>query len=99
MRFLLHVARAEDSEAARITGEYPVPAGKDPFTHACFPEQLPGVLERFYAGAPREGLVLLEIDPAGLPVRLEGAADGAGEFLHVYGAISIASVAAARAVP
>ena len=51
MRSLLHVARAEDREAARITGECPVPAGKDPFTHACFPEQLPGALARSVAVA------------------------------------------------
>lgn len=44
MRSFLHVARIEDWKGARARGEYAVPAGKDPFTHACFPEQLPGVL-------------------------------------------------------
>ncbi len=99
MRSFLHVARVEDWAAANARGEYAVPEGRDPFTHACFPEQLPGVLERFYAGTPRETLVLLEVDPAGLPVRLEAAGDGAGDFPHVYGPIPVASVTTARPVP
>lgn len=99
MRSFLHVARAEDWEAARADGAYAVPAGKDPFTHGCYPEQLPGVLERFYADTPRDGLVLLEVDPAGLSVEIEAASDGAGDFPHVYGPIPVASVTATRAVP
>lgn len=99
MRPFLHVARAEDWDAAQATGAYAVPAGADPFTHACYPEQLAGVLERFYAGTPREELVLLEVDPAGLPVRVEAAGDGAGDFPHVYGPIPVASVTATRPVP
>ncbi|MCW3012385.1 MAG: hypothetical protein JWO90_2789 [Solirubrobacterales bacterium] len=99
MRPFLHVARREDWEAAQSTGSYAVPAGGDPFTHACHPEQLPGVLERFYAGVPREDLVLLEVDPEGLPVRIEAASDGAGDFPHVYGPIPVTNVLATRAVP
>ena len=98
MRPFLHVARVEDWEAARAAGEYAVPAGPDPFTHACYPEQLAGVLGRFYAGVPRAELVLLEIDPEGLPVTVEAAGDGAGDFPHVYGPIPVASVTATRAV-
>ncbi len=93
MRPFLHVARAEDWEAAQAGGSYAVPAGPDPFTHACFPEQLEGVLERFYPG-DRSGLVLLEVDPEGLPVRVEAASDGAGDFPHVHGPIPVASVLA-----
>ena len=99
MRSFLHVARAEDWRAARESGSYAVPAGPDPFIHACFPEQLPGVLERFYAGVPREELVLLEVDPAGLPVEVEAASDGAGDFPHVHGPIPVASVTTTRPLP
>ena len=99
MRSFLHVARAEDWEAALAAGEYAVPAGPDPFTHACFPEQLAGVLGRFYSGVPRAGLVLLEVAPEGLPVRVEAASDGFGDFPHVHGPIPVASVTATRAVP
>ncbi len=99
MRAFLHVARVEDGGAAQRTGEYAVPAGPDPFTHACYPEQLDGVLERFYTGTPREELVLLEVEPEGLPARVEAASDGAGDFPHVYGPIPVASVVATRPVP
>ncbi len=99
MRPLLHVARVEDWRAAQAEGAYAVPAGRDRFTHACFPEQLDGVLERFHAGTPREALVLLEVDPEGLPVRVEAARDGAGDFPHVFGPIPLANVLATHAVP
>jgi glutathione S-transferase len=56
------------------------------------------VLERFYTGVPRAELVLLEVDPAGLPVRVEAASDGAGDFPHLYGPLPLASVTAARPV-
>ena len=97
MRRFLHVARADDWQAAGASGSYAVPAGKDPFTHCCFPEQLPGVLERFYP-SDRSGLVLLDVEPAGLPVRVEQASDGAGDFPHVYGPIPVASVVGVRPV-
>ena len=99
---LLHVALAFDWEAAGLTGTYPIPAGPGgdpaPFIHLCGPEQLPGVLERFFAEED-EPLVLLEVDPAGLDVRLEAAADGAGLFPHLYGALPVASVTAVRPDP
>jgi len=99
MRSFLHVARVEDWEIAQARGEYDVPAGPDAFIYARVPDQLPGVLQRFHASTPRETLVLLEVDPAGLSVEVEAAEDGAGAFPHVYGAIPVASVAAARPVP
>lgn len=96
MRSFLHVARAEEWEAARRTGAYAVPDG-GAFTHGCYAEQLDGVLDRFYAGVPREELVLLEVEPAGLPVKVEPADDD--EFPHVYGPIPVASVVATLPVP
>jgi uncharacterized protein (DUF952 family) len=97
MRSFLHVARVEDWEAAQAGGSYAVPAGKDPFTHACYPEQLDGVLARFYPG-DRSGIVLLEVEAEGLPVRVEAASDGAGDFPHVYGPIPVASILGVRPV-
>ncbi len=97
MRSFLHVARAEAWALARERGEYAIPGGD--FIHGCYAEQLAGVLERFYGGVPREELVLLEVEPAGLPVRVEAAGDGAGEFPHVYGPIPVVSVSATLPVP
>ena len=60
------------------------------FVHCSYPDQLAGVAAAFYADA--DDLVLLRVDPAGLPaeVRVE---DG---FPHVYGSIPIAAVTAAE---
>ena len=99
---LLHVALAFDWEAAQLTGTYPIPAGPGgepaPFIHLCNPEQLAGVLDRFFA-EEAEPLVLLEVDAAGLDVRLEAAADGAGLFPHLYGPLPVAAVTAVRPDP
>ena len=97
MRPFLHVAEREAWAAAQASGSYPVPGG-GPFTHGCFPEQLPGVLQRFYAGRDHAELVLLEVDPEGLPVEVEAAEDGAGDFPHVHGPIPVGSVRDTRPV-
>lgn len=98
MRSFLHVARAEAWQAARRTGEYAIPDGA-PFLHGCYAEQLAGVLARFYAGVPREELVLLEIEPSALAVKVEPADDGEGDFPHVYGPVPVASVVETLPVP
>ena len=98
----LHVALASAWEAALRTGTYAVPPGPGgtpaPFIHLCFPEQLAGVLDRYFAGEPAP-LVLLELDPAGLDVRLEPAADGVGDFPHLYGDLPVDAVTAVRPEP
>jgi len=99
---LLHVAVEADWQAARAAGSYPVPPGPDgkpaPFIHLCTPAQLAGVLERFFAAVPAP-LVLLEVDPQGLDVRFEEAADGAGVFPHLYGPLPVTAVTAVRPDP
>lgn len=101
-RPLLHVALAPAWQAAQRSGTYPVPPGPDgepaPFLHLCLPDQLPGVLERFFGAEPAQ-LVLLEVDPAGLDVRMEAAADGAGVFPHLYGPLPVAAVTAVHPDP
>ena len=99
---LLHVARAADWEAARPAGTYPIPPGPDgapaPFIHLCRPDQLPGVLGRYFAAEP-EPLVLLEVHPAGLDVREESASAGAEAFPHLYGPLPVAAVRTVRPDP
>jgi uncharacterized protein (DUF952 family) len=98
----LHVALARAWEQARATGTYAIPPGPGgapaPFIHLCFPGQLSGVLERHFAAEP-DPLVLLEVDPAGLDVRLEPAPDGAGSFPHLYGTLPVRAVRAVHADP
>ena len=85
-----------------------------PFLHLCTAAQLPGVLERYYAG--RTDLVVLTIDESrlGPELRWEGGIDprtgretsgpeasgGAEErFPHLYGPLRRATVLDARALP
>jgi uncharacterized protein (DUF952 family) len=71
--------------------------GEVGFVHAAQADQLAGVLERFYADV--DEVVVLSIDDAALtaPVREEPAGDTGGEcFPHVYGAIPLSAVVAAR---
>lgn len=87
---VLHVAARDAWEAATETGVYPVP-GPEAFTHLCTPSQLAGVVDRYFP-PPHDELVLLRIDPAGLPIVVEPAADGAGDFPHLYGELPVAAV-------
>ncbi|MEA2305699.1 MAG: hypothetical protein QOH43_2979 [Solirubrobacteraceae bacterium] len=92
---VLHVARRADWEAAQASGTYPIPGG-GPFIHCCFPDQLAGVLARFFAGA--DDLLQLTIDPRGLPLVVEPAEDGAGDFPHLHDGLPVASVVDVRPV-
>ena len=92
---LWHLAeRPEWGEAVR-TGSYRrstrgLSLAEVGFVHCSYPDQLAGVAAAFYAGAG--DLVLLRIDPAGVPaeIRVEGG------FPHVYGPIPVAAVTAAE---
>jgi uncharacterized protein (DUF952 family) len=85
---LLHVARAAELAARAGQDDY-VPEGfaVEGFIHCCRPEQLAGVLERHFGD--RSDLVLLELDPAALPVPpVEEDTTGRGErFPHLYAGI------------
>ena len=91
---LWHLAeRPEWAEAVR-TGSYERSTrgqslAEVGFVHCSYPDQLAGVAAAFYADAG--DLVLLRIDPAGVPaeIRVEGG------FPHVYGPIPVAAVTAA----
>lgn len=94
---IYHVALAADLAAARVQGDYRVSSvgrtlEEEGFIHASRPDQLPGVLDRFYAGVA-EPLVLLHVDERLLtsPVVVENG------FPHVYGPIDLAAVV--EAVP
>lgn len=92
---LQHIALESDWQAAQSAGSYPVSTrgrtiSEEGFMHCSgSPEQLQGVLGRFYADVT-EPLLLLTIDEAslaghGLDVRYEPAVLGGDElFPHVY---------------
>ena len=58
--------------------------------HCSFAAQLPGVLNAHYADVAWSELVVLELDPAGLPVVVEDL--GAGPYPHLYAELEAAMV-------
>ncbi|PTL58853.1 DUF952 domain-containing protein [Paraconexibacter algicola] len=98
---LLHVTSADAWDAAGSTGEYAIPPQPDgspaPFIHLCRPEQLAGVVARFYP-PPHDHLVVLTVRPAGLPILDEPAPDADGLFPHLYGPLPVSAVVAVRAL-
>ncbi|MEV0151466.1 MULTISPECIES: DUF952 domain-containing protein [unclassified Nonomuraea] len=92
---ILHLALAADWHAARAAGDYRVSTlgrtlEQEGFIHCSRdPAQLHGVHDAFYTGVT-EPLLVLEIDPTGLDVRVENG------FPHVYGPIPLTAVTATR---
>ncbi len=102
---IVHLALASDWEAAIATGSYgrstqDLTLDEVGFIHCSTPEQVPGVVARFYSHIT-EPLCILEMDAeavraSGTEVVFEGG--GSGElFPHIYGAIDPAWVR--RATP
>ena len=61
MALLFHVAQATDVDQAAQSGAYRCASVEsEGFIHCCKPEQLQGVLSRYYSGV--KGLLLLHID-------------------------------------
>ena len=101
-RSIYHVSLAADWTAAQAAGEYTVSTRgrtleQEGFLHASYADQVPGVLDRFYADVT-EPMVLLVIDPDRLTVPLvpecpPGATgEGAQKFPHLYGPLDPAAV-------
>lgn len=96
---LLHVTTAAEWAAARVRGRHEPPSlAAEGFVHCSLPDQLPGVLARFFEG--QTGLVVLEIDPDRLAaeVRHENTEGGTERFPHVYGPIEVAAVVGVRSL-
>lgn len=95
---ILHVATHADWERWAGEDDYlPAAFATEGFIHCCSATQLPGVLQRYYAG--RSDLYLLHIDPAKLaaPVKYE-LATGGEAFPHVYGPLNKDAVADVEAL-
>lgn len=83
---LLHVTTPEAWAAAQASG---VLSG-EPFLHLCTAAQLAFVLARHFAG--RTGLLLVQLDPAGLDVRWEASEPGMEPFPHLYSGAPVRQV-------
>lgn len=85
---IYHIATAEDWNEHQHNSSY-VPAGyaKEGFIHCSTSEQVPGVLQRYYAGA--KNLLLLHIEEDKLTAQLKyEEAINHELFPHVFGPIN-----------
>ena len=91
MNELLHIARPQDLAVAD-THYRPADLPPGGFVHCCDRDQLPGVLERWFA--PGTELVLLHLDEALIdaPVVREVVIEGQAPFAHVYGPIPVRAI-------
>ncbi len=83
---ILHVA--EKSELSFTDGlYYPDAFSENGFTHCCSPDQLKGVLSRYYE--EKTGLILLVINPdeQRLQIRFEDTTGSGEKFPHIYAGI------------
>jgi uncharacterized protein (DUF952 family) len=89
-----HITTAAAWEAARADGSYRGDTLEtEGFIHCSEPHQVADVAESFYKG--RDGLVLLDIDPAKVTPEIKYE----GGFPHIYGPLNVDAVTGARPLP
>lgn len=96
---IYHCSLVSDWQAAQAAvGEYTISSrgrtlAEEGFVHASFAEQVPDVLQRFYADLT-EPLCLLTIDVAqlGVPTVAENLMGGTELFPHIYGPVPVGAV-------
>lgn len=100
---IVHICPRADWLAAQAGGEYraaSLESGRgiaNGFIHCSRPEQVPGVLQRFFAG--QTDLLLLWIDPQRLRSELRWEPADGELFPHLYGALNLDAVVRVEALP
>ena len=100
VQVVYHCSLVSDWEDAQRSGSYTISSRgrtlrQEGFVHASYAEQVPGVLQRYYADLT-EPLCLLTIDPdlVGCAVVAENLTGGEELFPHIYGPIPVDAVTA-----
>jgi uncharacterized protein (DUF952 family) len=95
---VVHVAPADAWEASATAQWYqPSDLAQTGFVHCCAPDQVDGVLERWFPG--RTDLVIVELDPYMLTSELRWNESQPGEwFLHLHGPVNVGAVTATRSL-
>ncbi|GAA1730654.1 DUF952 domain-containing protein [Aeromicrobium alkaliterrae] len=98
-----HLALRKHWQEAQRVGHYTwstrgITIEQEGFLHASRPDQVAGVLARFYADVELADLVLLDIetDLLDVPWRIDPVGDD--EYPHVYGPLPVAAVVDVRDV-
>jgi len=98
MSLIFHVLTPSSWAEAKSRGAYRAPSLEtEGFIHCSKPEQVAGVVERYYRDVPN--LLVLEIDEARVtsPMKYEPATGRTEIFPHIYGPLNLDAVL--RATP
>ena len=90
---ILHITNHEHWNQAQAPGEYRADSlGSEGFIHCSKPDQLAGVVNRYYQG--QTGLIVLHIDPGKVlpPIRWENPPGSNEQFPHIYGPLNLNAV-------
>lgn len=93
MALIYHIAQAKDADDAALVKSYRCASlDSEGFIHCCKPEQLAGVVERYYSDTT--GLLVMHINSDLLQAELvyENTVGGEELFPHVYGEINMDAV-------
>jgi uncharacterized protein (DUF952 family) len=96
---IYHITTKSEWEAAQKNGRYEAPSLQtEGFIHCSKAEQVPGVLDRYYAGI--KNLIKLTIDPSKLTsgLKYEMAPSVNEAFPHVFGPINLEAVVKVEAL-
>lgn len=95
MRIIFHITTTEAWKNAQAAGQYIHPSlAAEGFIHCAEERQVPGVLDRYFAG--QTGLVKLVIDTSLLtaPLRDDFSPSMNDSFPHIYGVLNCSAVIA-----
>lgn len=93
MEYIVHICTRLDWEKADAAGEYRADSLEtEGFIHCSRPEQVLGVVNRFYTDVP--DLVLLWIDPNRLDSEIRWEPADGDVFPHLYGSLEVEAVVA-----
>jgi len=99
MPVIYHIATEADWKAAQKAGAYEHPTLKsEGYIHCSLENQVPGVLERYFAG--RTDLVKLVIDTDKLTSRyvFDWSQTNADTYPHIYGPINVDAVVSVSSI-
>ena len=97
-RWIVHICRRADWEAAKQQGEYrDASLEAEGFIHCSLPEQVLATANRFFRGVPE--IMLLWIDPSKLQTELRWEPSDGQVFPHIYGPLNLNAIQFASDFP
>jgi uncharacterized protein (DUF952 family) len=93
MPIIYHVTTASEWKEAKQKGFYETPSLKEEgFIHCSQPEQVPGVLERYFSGKTELVKLVIDTDKLTSQFIYDWSPSIADTFPHVYGPINVEAV-------